>query len=646
MSLPTNPGRKADIAVAAAVVAGAAGIFWLPWHIPPGARVASWSYTYGFSNVAADVAMAGLLLALFLIALRRRKAQGSGATERVLAEVLSGDDAGHGAGGLRAAFLIVTALSLVLVIAVYRLLPYVDYGEYAFFTSRLDLMVLGLKPFRDFQFNYGPAMLYPTYWLYALSRGALSIDGADGVTLVAHWVAGLWLLYYVVGNLRGGVNKALVFVCMSFPVGAFSMGLQYTPLRYVDLTAALFFIHRAFAGRKNDGAAAIARIAAYAFVLPLAVLSLSQEIGIACAAGVAAYFAALAFTPSRQWAWVALAPCAAFAAVLAVFSRDYLDVILARTSSGSGDTLPLFPTDFVLLLAGAACWVLPQLGVLAFCGNGGSGGPDARGARDGRGALPLALCVSFGLLIPASFTHCDAGHVIMNGLGLLTLFLAFALRLENKTVSRTVVCIFILICPLGGSALCVKYYLPSLRGAWDTRVDRSLAERQGLFDEAGNDDAWHAVDATGIVYGKLGPLPEGIQQLLKYPRIGMPLGCAERIERFIKLSGRYVPEYYTGIDLQMWSEAAIAHKLDDMRRMDIIIVPKIFISHYEYMKESDYVASDTEFLRSVLLFPVSLKAARNPRLMPYNEIISSILADYSAVGDYRDCWIMKREPGK
>ena len=196
MNFLTIIGRKANIAVAVALAAGGVGIFWLPWFVPARERVASWSYNYGFDNLTADLAFAGLLLALFLIFLQRRKLQGSSATETGIARLLFDDEADGGAKSLRVAFVTITLLAVAFLIVLYRMVPYADYTEYGFFASRLDLMVLGQKPFQDFQFNYGPAMLYPTYWLYELFRGGLSIDAAYAVTLVAHWAAGLYLLYY------------------------------------------------------------------------------------------------------------------------------------------------------------------------------------------------------------------------------------------------------------------------------------------------------------------------------------------------------------------------------------------------------------------------------------------------------------------
>ena len=630
MSTSTTIGRKTKLAAAVALAAGGMGIFWLPWFVPVRERVTSWSYNYGFNNLTADLAFAGLLLALFLIFLQWRKLEDGGVTEAGISRLLFGGEEGSGAKNLWVVFVIITTLAVAFLIALYRMVPYADYTEYGFFASRLDLMVLGQKPFQDFQFNYGPAMLYPTYWLYELFGGGLSIDAAYAVTLVVHWVAGLYLLYYVVGNLRGRLNKALIFVCVFFSTFTISLGLQYTPLRYACLPAALFCIHRLFSRRKDDGAGAFAKVAGLAFLLPLLILSLSPEIGIACTAGVAVYFAAMTRTAAHRWRFVALAPCVALLVAVTGFSRDYLEGILSRTTGG--DTFPVFPTMYVLLLTGAACWILPQLGIIGVC------------ERNTKGSLAMAFAVAFGLLIPACLTHCDNGHVYQNELGLFILFPALALQLENKRASRGLVLLYIIICPVIGTFGCWKFYLPFVQEAWKARHDLTKLEEEGLFDPVRNEEAWRMATGTtnGLVYGKLLPLQEGLKGLLRYPKIGIPLGCDERIERFVKLSGHFSPEYYSGLNMQVFTEAAIERKLSDVRRMDILLVPKIFFASHDSFKESDYVEYDVKLLRSLLMFPVSLKS-RHPRLNPVMEITADIMANYGVVGEFRDNWILKKQ---
>ena len=97
-----------------------------------------------------------------------------------------------------------------------------------------------------------------------------------------------------------------------------------------------------------------------------------------------------------------LAPCISLLVALTAFSKNYLEVILARGTGG--DTFPVFPTFRVLLLLGAVCWILPQLGIIGIS------------ERSTNAAFALALVVSLGLQIPASITHCDSGHVFLNGL--------------------------------------------------------------------------------------------------------------------------------------------------------------------------------------------------------------------------------------
>jgi len=654
MDNPNPSARKANFAVAAALFAGGLGIFWLPWFVPMRTRAAGLSYVYGFNNATSNLAFAGLLIALFWILFRRREAMGSGVTERRLSGLLfsAAGEEGFLDRRLRLAFLIITPLAVAAVGIWFRIVPYRYYAEFNFFVSRLDLMALGLKPYRDFQMMYGPGMLYPQYWLYRLFNGRLSIDGAYGITLAAHWAAGLWLLYYVVGNLRGRVNRALIFTCTAVTLFNFTLGLTYTPLRFTCVPAALFCIHRMFSGRRDDGMASVVKIAGPAFLLPLGVLSLSPEMGVASVAGIAVYFASMAWRRGgRKWGWVALAPCAALAAAVAVFSRRYLlEVLLGRASVGA--TFPVFPTLYVLLLAAAACWILPQLAIIGICGGGegiGNNGKDGRNGNDGQGALALGLVFSLGLMIPACLARCDNGHVFSNGLGLFLLFPALVMQLENKAASRALMALYIAICPVLGTVLSIEYFSDQAHDALQERWELAQLEREGKFDPARNAERWReaagasAGSEGGLVFGKLLPFPEDLKGLLRCPKIGIPLGADEKIEEFLKLSGRYIPEYYMGTGVEM--EPEIARKLNDLRRMEIILVPKSFVIAWQKATEADFERSDNKFLRSLLMFPVSLKA-RNPRLSAAMEITGAIMEQYQVMGEFRGNWVMRRNAEK
>ena len=75
-TLASTLASRTKVLIFAAAAAGAIGIFVVPWFVPLRQPVASISYTYGFNNFVAWLAVAALLGALSLILLLRRNTLG------------------------------------------------------------------------------------------------------------------------------------------------------------------------------------------------------------------------------------------------------------------------------------------------------------------------------------------------------------------------------------------------------------------------------------------------------------------------------------------------------------------------------------------------------------------------------------------
>jgi len=611
---------------------GAVCIFWLPWFIPLSLPSASFSYTYGFNNSVAIVSTALLLLVLFLIGWQRQKSGVTGNSRERLSDLLSGNSECDGMrGNLFTSFVIATSVAVALQVIWFRILPYSGFGEYCYFISRLDLMVIGLKPYADFQFSYGPAMLYPAYWLYKLFNGHLTIDSAYCATLVGHWIGGFYLLYYVIKSLGGKFNKVLVFICICCSVINLAMGLNYTPFRFAGLLFSLFYFHQTFAGRRNDGRVIDIKPAFLAFLLPLCNLAVSPEVGIASVVGLTVYLAALVRTQFRRGAWLAIIPSLALIVAVSICSKSYLEAVFSRGLGG--DLYPVFPTFHILLFIGAACWVLPNLGIIG-CAE-----------RNITGSFALALVCSLGLMIPACLGHCDSGHILFNGLGIFVLFLSMATAPGGKGISRLLLPIYILINIMLVWAMFWNIYGPQMKEAIMKRRQASSLSPPG-GDSVRNEEAWQngAMSSNHLFYGKLQPFHPDLKHLLRYKEIGMPFAGNESIERFVKLSGRYIPEYYVNPAPQMFTQSAINRKLDDLNRMEVVIVPKNYLKTTDQTRDSEICLEDSRFLQRMLCFPCSL-TQRNRRLIPKDQIMERITANFSIAENFHGntIWIRKSQ---
>jgi len=262
------------------------------------------------------------------------------------------------------------------------LLSYNYYGEALYFLRRLDLMILGLKPHRDFAFVYGPGLIYPPYFAYL--SGILTIEQSYCLTLISHWLAGLFCICYIIRSLGHKCAQAAIFTLVSLACANLSLGLNYTPLRFALPVASVFAFHR-FACKAHSPRSWIIS-ACLSFLLPLANLAVSPEIGIAVCIAILAYLIVLLRTSLRGLSIGIPFVAASLLASAFLFGSDYFRGMSSFTKGGAN--FPIFPSVFILIFLTAVFVILPPLAVIA-CTQ-----------KTVAGAAGAAFFFLFGLLIP------------------------------------------------------------------------------------------------------------------------------------------------------------------------------------------------------------------------------------------------------
>jgi hypothetical protein len=148
-----------------------------------------------------------------------------------------------------------------------------------------------------------------------------------------------------------------------------------------------------------------------------------------------------------------------------------------------------------------------------------------------------------------------------------------------------------------------------------------------------------------------------LRELLPYTKVGTPLGATEDIDRFLRATNRFIPEYWPspGSTVNVWSAADVDRKLSDLRAMDVILVPKsVYLGDNFSMLavNSDLTVQDIDqaFLRKkailvlskVNMFPVWLPKPRNLPLYPEVQMMAEIAKQYHPVGEFRDYLIAEK----
>ncbi len=386
MSASRPLARRSLASLVLFVLLGLAAVFFLPYSVPVAPAVSD-SYVFGFSNRAA------LLLFLAFVTVFAYWSGGLGLVVRE-PEDQQIDPPMSRRIGLTAVG--ITAAVTLAFWAAYRSVGAINEGAYLL--DRLQHLAAGETMYRDFEFLYGPTMLYLPLSLGRLLH--LSLVDAYYLAWVLAWVGGIGMLWLTVAWACGtSAHKNGIFLLayLGFIFSCVSLGLNYTPLRFVGGSFFAVLSWRVLERRRSVLLGVVTALAGGAWVL-----FYSPEQGIAFLLGTVAFFV-LFVDRSLHGYWFCLG--------LLLVGKGLLFFALSRTGvlhymgamASGGYNLPLLPSLNTLLtltlLLAAACVLMNSLRL-----------------RKRGGPLEYLILISL-FALPAAFGRCDPGHMFMNTLG-------------------------------------------------------------------------------------------------------------------------------------------------------------------------------------------------------------------------------------
>jgi len=482
-------------------------------------------------------------------------------------------------------------------------------------------MALGNQPYKDFQFFYGPGMLYPQFWLYRIGMGYLSIEAAYFITLLCHWLLGVFLIYKIFTYLGGEFNRTTAFLCVFLAMLNPTLGLNYTPLRFALPVISVYVLHRSVTIK-----ALPYRILFSSFIFPFISLAFSPEIGIAVMGAFIAYTLIIMRSPQRVLTPYCLGWLIALPAALTFFGTDYLQGIIRF--GGGAYSFPILPTLHIIGYLAAICFILPRLFILAL------------DKSSDISPLAAALLTLAMLLIPAALGRCDMGHIFYNGLPVFIIVIALISVKQHKWIRFGLFACFILIFPVGnGIAFLSVYKEPMHRAISETVKARggSLFGQRAHQDESAPSSSFK--NGNKLVYSKGTPHKLNLAILQKYDALGTPFGFDDEIERFLKLTGKACPDYFP--DMFITSPADVNRKLQFIGDMQYILVDHNLFRMFE--KTTIWPnTDDTKMLPGLFLFPVDLKDQVNLPYSPKREIVAFIINNYRPIEIIGTYFILKR----
>ncbi|MHB1699691.1 MAG: hypothetical protein ACYCSN_06060 [Acidobacteriaceae bacterium] len=513
-------------------------VFRLPFLFPPMHRTMSISYAVGFNNKIASLSVMALSLTAFLLYrfLGSKRAFDSLQDDGPISSMI---------------FWIVATVAgvyqgiLAYLVAISRM----HWGEATYFLEKLPLMRLDhLRPYRDFEFAYGPLMLYvPRLFSIVLARDRGDAAGYF-VTLILAQMAGLWLLYWTLNNLpmRSRMRSGLFLViALTIPLST-NMGLNYTLLRFCLAAVVVLFLAR----QKTVVRALV--VAGVGVFLQLAV---SPEWAVACSAGCFVFCLGMVWE-RRAWQWLipCLGPPLAFLAILLVAGSSYFSDMSKFSYGYLNDVVS--PTYPVLLFLLAAIWIAPY-GVAC-----------ALASRSARAKEMLALYMVALAAIPAALGRCDGGHILFNGMLLWCLAVVAASWLR-PWAGYMMLTAFVL-------AFCYPVWVayPAQRAFIGPIVRRDI----GLYANGQRIAEWaHRLRLNSLEasLGKGFPNQSNAADIRKFAgndAIGTPAGFDWETGEKLRLMGLFHPEYYYAF-YNLADAADESQKVHEMEQVKIVMVP-------------------------------------------------------------------------
>jgi len=370
-----SKARLRGLALTAFLIGFAVVFFRLPYYFPVSPLVSA-SYIFQYNNrVAVLIFLAGA--AAFAILFRGLSLEPATKDSRVS----------------RISALIAIALCVALGLLFYGISsPDGLHGEAAYFYGRLSQLAAGRTIYRDFEFAYGPLLLYLPFWTVKLIHLSL-IEGYILFWLV-DWAIGIWILYRLVNAIEiPSPYRTVIFFLfvLDFTQALWQMGINYAPIRTL-LSGGLAML--VFAAHKRRYPPAI--VAGVSVLCALLVAAVSPEHGIAFMLGTGLFFGlCVRERPVGFWPSIA-AMGLCFLAIFALSERMGVYTTLHAFSSG-GYNYPILPYPGLLCVMGlylvAAC-----VAYLAW----------RRKQIDSLTIYLLCICM-FGL--PACFGRADSGHM-------------------------------------------------------------------------------------------------------------------------------------------------------------------------------------------------------------------------------------------
>ena len=597
----------------------AVGVFVVPWYVDGMQPVTGESYAFGFHNRTATL---GLVVAVGVACLSGLVSPAARKKSQCVLDWFQAGNPWRADPPERIVLAIACMImaSWILWLDGMLVIPY--WGEADYFLSRIDLVAMGYRPYVDFQYNYGPLLLHAPIALDALSQGSLGIEAAYAWTVAGLTILGFCATFFFLNALTIPATYRLWVLGTTLAIWLpLTMGLNYVPLRFTYVPFALVVFDwclRTYGSSRRR----VSVVALSAAGLATCAFLLSPEMGVSSCFGLLASCATQAIAGKKTSAIAGAAGIIAAVVATHLFSEGYFDGM--RAFAGGANNFPIVPNLHNVLLVIAALFVLGNIGIAV-----------ASHRHDPRAPLAASVAASAAVLLAPALGRCDPGHVLVNEL-LIFVCLFAAAAAKGEVWLRAWLAVFAIAFIVMMQFSYWSHYAGSYRYAFDVKRHYDQHPEQVAAWKEAWKERQRANPGTVVPnWKRVAPYPGWADQHagLQGP-LGLPLAADIGLDRYAKLAKGFVPAYHPVPKTEILTEAAVARAVRDAKRNPFIIIPENLAGASQSnqpLNLDDYSRQISTFLSGLMLYPVDIRARRQP-FLPDLEVSRKLMQDCKVIG--------------
>ena len=281
-------------------------------------------------------------------------------------------------------------------------------GEADYFLNRLQMLASGLIPYRQFEFVYGPLLLYPVLWAQRLLH--LSSSQAYVVTWLVFWQIGVVMVWVVVRGIDIPIPSRRIvfgFLVLAQLAQAGYGGLSYTPFRAYFAAFCIIITCRMWTRFRQPWILAFCSIASVGLAI-----CCSMDQAVAVVVGLFAWMLLLTLSQEKQlprttFILIGLATVACFLWASTIGLLEPL-----RSFGGGGYAYPVLPSPAILLTLFAymvsGCLFYRIMRTRSLPASASGLDPAISSPAQ---SITVALTMAGCAMIPSALGRCDVLHI-------------------------------------------------------------------------------------------------------------------------------------------------------------------------------------------------------------------------------------------